>query len=127
MSYDDWKTDATECDEEPCWRCKSAQKDVGNYCGDCAKGETMGELDLDKLERRAHHLRASCGPRELAVDGDVLLSLIAAARELAELKEAIVFDVRSTYARRSIGMSDADVFAKWLFGVKERGWTGKAE
>jgi hypothetical protein len=43
--------------------------------------------------------------------------------ELAKLKSAIVFDVRDTYTRRSIGMSDEAVFAKWLDGVKERGWT----
>ncbi len=55
---------------------------------------------------------------------NVAPALIRAARELHDLRSAIVFDVRDTYTRRSIGMSDQEVFEKWLSGVEERGWKG---
>lgn len=138
MSYDDWKTSAPDCDEEPCWRCKSAQKDDGNYCGDCAKGETMAELDLDRLESRRQESIDSGGTYLFGGGGmadqrylEALLetapALIAAARELAELKGALWF-IGRLRGSLSLGgglgwlnLSDA------VHRARELGWTGKAE
>lgn len=67
-------------------------------------------------------------PADIAAAGYVPAAECERLRaELAELRGQVVWGLRITYPRQSVGLSDDAVFAKWRDGLIEQGWTPEAK